>query len=346
MDSNAIEYKIESKHDYTKVNTLFLNEDLEKTLDIISDMIKNSTFAEFDKEVRKFKGEIKMALDSPRSKAVDNFLKNLYPGHIYGCSHTTILEELDTITKKEVKEFHKKLITPENMVITFVGDIDKKQVLTLLDKYFGDISKKEAEELNLEVPTIKQSKTVTIEKNDASQAQVMQGWVVPGVGSDDYPALVLLNTILGSSGLSSRLFVELRDKQGLAYVVRSAYDPYKLCGTFSVYIATEPKNIKVSLDGFKSEIKKLQDELVSEKELNDAKSNVLGKRAFFHETNAQQANYLGHYEILGLGCDFDTKIPQKIKNVTSQQVQDVAKKYLSNDSIISLLAPDEFLKGF
>jgi len=158
--------------------------------------------------------------------------------------------------------------------------------------------------------------------------------------------MTVLNTILGASGLSSRLFVELRDKKGLAYHVRSTYEPLKYSGTFSVYIGTAPMNINASIQGFKTEIEKLQNTLVSEKELEDAKSNYLGKRAFFHETNSQQGHYLGYFEILGLGADYDNKIPEIIKKVTASDIREVANKYLSQNSIISILAPQKYLDEF
>lgn len=345
IDANALELAVDAKADYTKARTLFLNEDLQIAVEIMADIVKNSTFKCFEKEVRKFKGEIEVDLDSARVKASDNLVKNLYPEHPYGNSHTKILESLAEISEDAVRNYYYSALSPEKMTIVVVGDIDKRNTLELLDKHFGAIEKTEPITPCSSELALAENKVVTISKHDAAQAQVMQGWIVPNISHSDYPALAVLNTILGSSGLSSRLFVELRDKQGLAYVVRSAYDPMKYAGTFTVYIATEPKNIKVSLEGFKNEIKKLQEIPVEEKELENAKNNIVGKRAFFHETNSQQAHYLGHYDILGLGADFDSKIVEKIKNVTAQDVKDAALKYLSGNSVISVLAPEEHLSG-
>ncbi len=81
----------------------------------------------------------------------------------------------------------------------------------------------------------------------------------------------------------------------------------------------------------------------SEKELENAKNNYLGKRAFLHETNSRQAFYLGYYEIMGLGAEFDEIIKNKIKAVTAQEIQDAANNYLSKNSIISILAPQKYL---
>ena len=92
---------------------------------------------------------------------------------------------------------------------------------------------------------------VELIKEDAQQAQIIQGWIVPSIASEDYPKLMLLNVILGASGLSSRLFLELREKKGLAYTVRTSYENHSKAAVFSIYIGTEPGNIKTSIDGFK-----------------------------------------------------------------------------------------------
>lgn len=344
IDNNALDINIDSKQDYTKVKSTFLNEDLGVVVDILSDILKNSTFENFEKEKAKFKGEIGVDLDSTRVKAVDNLVKNMYSNHPYGNTHTKILEVLEDVNADIAMEYYQSTLSANNMNIVVVGDFDKANLLDLLEKGFGDIESKDVKPLNLNKVELSEDKTVTIEKHDAAQAQVLQGWVVPSILHEDYAALSVLNTILGSCGLSSRLFVELRDKQGLAYVVRSSYEPLKHSGNFTVYIATEPKNIQVSLDGFKNEIKKLQNEPVDEKELKSAIQNIIGKRAFFHETNTQQAHYLGYYDIIGLGIEYDEKINEKIKNITAQDVQKAAQKYLSTKSIVSLLAPKESLK--
>ena len=159
------------------------------------------------------------------------------------------------------------------------------------------------------------------------------------MNSEEYFALALLNVILGASGLSSRLFLELRDKKGLAYVVRSAYDTAKSAANFSIYIATEPKNIQVSLKGFEEEIQKIKSIPVDEEELENAKNNLFGKWAFISETNSQQAHWLAHYAILGLGFDFREKAVEMIKKVTVKDIQDCANKYFNDKFVLSVLKP-------
>ena len=208
-----------------------------------------------------------------------------------------------------------------------------------MDKYIGDIKNDSISEKQFPTPTVKEGKTAEIIKSDAQQAQIQQGWILPTFYSEDYAPIVLLNVILGSAGLSSRLFLELRDKKGLAYVVRSSYETYQMCANFSIYIATEPKNIQTCLDGFKEEIQKLKDTEVSAKELEDAKNNVIGKQQFVTETNAQQANLMAYYEAMGLGFGYQAKVIEKIKAVNVADIKRVANKYFDEKSVTSILRP-------
>jgi len=344
LDSEAIEISVETKQDYLRVRALFLNEDLEKTLELFEDIVKNSTFDNIEKEIKKLEGEILLDLDSPKTQAFDNLIKNIYPNHPYGYTNSKILEDIKKIKKEDIDNFYfNKTFVTEKMTFSIVGDFDENYILSLLNDKFGDLSNNYKPDKSLNINEIKENKTVTVARKDSAQAQIIQGWLAPPVTHDDYASVTLMNTILGASGLSSRLFVELRDKKGLAYTVRSSYEPLQESGLFSIYIGTAPANIKTCIDGFAEEVKKLQTELISEEELLGAKNNFLGKREFFHETNSQQAYYLGFYDAMGLGAEYDNIIAEKIKEISPEQIKAAANKYLDRNSIISIVAPAEYL---
>lgn len=345
IESKAIDFNVETKQDYTKIKAVFLNEKYDEAMEILSDVMLNSKFDKLDKEKVKFKGEIEANLDNPKVKAIDNYYKNLYPHNHYGNSHTRILNDLNSIETKDVSDYYNSNLITSNISIVSVGDIESSTVKSSFEKILKNVPPSNVNDFNLRLDELKEDKIVTIGQKDASQAQIIQGWHAPKITDKDYMPLVILNTILGSAGLSSRLFVELRDKKGLAYVVRSSYEALKHSGNLSVYIATAPQNIKTSLEGFKEEIYKLITEKVSEKELEDAKQNLLGKRSFFHETNSQQSHYLGYYEVMGLGAEFDNLIPERVNEVTSDDLQRVASLYLSKPSLTSILAEESYLKN-
>ena len=344
IECNGLDIYSDMKSDYWKFSLLCLKEDFETAVELLSDIMQNSTFENFDKELIKLKGETIASLDSPTVLARDKFVENLYKNHQYGHTGTVILENIDKLTKDGVKTAFNEVFIPAKKVFSVVGDIDKEEVKSVIDKYFSNLKADEAKSF-VNSAELNEIKIVKIPKEDANQAQIYQGWFVPGLKSEDSAPLSVLNTILGSSGLSSRLFLELRDKKGLAYTVRSVYNKLSHNGDFRVYIATEPKNIKVSLEGFKVEIDKVKNEPVSEAELTNAKNNIIGKIQFISETNLQQASMAGAYELEELGYDYIDKWIADINAVAPEDIQRVAKKYFNDKYVLTVLAPEEYLSG-
>ena len=336
LDENAIELITEMKSDYLRLRFVCLNEDFEKALSLLSDIILNSTFEEFDKEIGKLKGELMAELDSAKVKVSDLFTKTIYKDHFYGHSYTKILEEVDKIKKDDVINAYKNILKTGRKSVVLVGDIEEKG---LLEKYLGNLPKSTENSSNIPVPIqIKQDYAELI-KEDANQAQILQGWQVGTIEDKEYPALMLLNIILGASGLSSRLFLELREKKGLAYTVRTSYEPHLKSAVFSIYIGTEPGNIQTSIDGFKEEIEKIKNIPVGEEELHNAKNNLIGKQQFLSETNTQQANIMAYYSIMGKEFNYRDTVIEQIKNVTSEDIQACANKYFTEDFVLAVLKP-------
>ena len=343
LDENAIDCYSEMKQDFIRFKLQCLNEDFEKGIEILADIIKNSTFEDFNKEVIKLKGEIPAEMDEPKSKAMDAFYKNIFKNHPYGHTYTKILEDIDDITPQDVRDAYKDLLSNSPKVISLVGDFDENNVIELLKKHFKEIKNTSDFSSKIEAPVLTETQIVKVEKDDAAQAQIIQGWHVPTIFDKDYPAIMVMNTMLGSSGLSSRLFLELRDKKGLAYVVRSSYEIYDKAALFNVYIATEPKNIKTSLEGFKIELDKIKNIPVTEQELANAKNNLIGKRQFFTETNLQQSSLMAFYEDKGLGADYEEKLIEQINHVTADDIQRVANLCIKEPYVLTVLAPKEYL---
>ena len=339
LDKYAIELAVELRHDYLRFKFVSLNEDFSKAVELLADIVKNVTFEDFNKELEKMRGEIVAELDASRTKVLENFYRNLYDGHYYGHTFTKILENIDNITKDDVVNAYKKILSNSKKVISFVGDIPYEEVFDVVNSRLGDIENSRDEKIGLNTPALNCKKELEIIKPDLNQAHIVQGWFVPSFESEDYPALLLLNVILGASGLSSRLFLELRDKKGLAYVVRSSYEPLKLAANFSIYIATEPKNIEVSLNGFKEEVDKIKNIPVSIEELDNARNNLLGKWAFLQENNNQQATLSAHYAAMGLGFDFNDRAKERLQTVTPEQILKCANKYLNENYVLSILKP-------
>ena len=335
LDENAIDFTCEMKSDYLRLRFVCLNEDFEKALSIMQDVILNSTFEEFEKEKVKMKGELTAELDSAKVKVSDLFTKTIYKNHYYGHSYTKFLEELDSVTKDDVVNSYKEILSNSRKTLVLVGDVDSD----IVEKYLGNIPESVGCESLIEPPAPLKQEYTEIVKNDANQAQILQGWLVPTIGSDEYPALMLLNVILGASGLSSRLFLELREKKGLAYTVRTAYETHRKSAVFSIYIGTEPSNIQTSIEGFKEEIEKIKTIPVSEDELKNAVNNLIGKQDFITETNSQQANIMAYYSIMGKPYGYQKEVREALHRVTPQDLQRVANEYFTDDYILAVIRP-------
>lgn len=339
LDENAIEIYTEMKYDYLRFRFIALNEDFEFALSLLSDIILNSTFAEFEKEREKLKGEIMAELDSAKVKVSDLFTKTIYKNHFYGHSYTEVLESIDKVVFDDVKNAYLKILNDSVKTLVLVGDIDQTLAENILNKYLSEVpSSKDVESL-IQIPLKLEKEYVEIIKEDAQQAQIIQGWKVPQFGTEDYAKLMLLNVILGASGLSSRLFLELREKKGLAYTVRSSYENFAKAAVFSIYIGTEPSNIETSINGFKEEIEKIKNVLISEDELANAKNNIIGKQQFITETNSQQANMMAYYSIMGKGYDYQKENIEALRKITAEELKECANKYFTDDYVLAILKP-------
>lgn len=339
LDENGIEIITDMKQDYLRFRILCLNEDFQKAMEILEDIVKNSTFIEFAKEKEKMKGELTAELDSARLKVSDAYVKTAYENHYYGHTFTNVLEDIENITKDDIVNAYKKIMAESKKVISIVGSVDENEVITLVKSVFGDLPNNNDAKKTFASPVLDKPKKVEVIKEDAQQAQIYQGWYAPTYKSPDYPVIMVINTILGSSGLSSRLFRELREKKGLAYTVRTSCEVKEMAALFNIYIATEPSNIEISLKGFKEEIDKIKTIPVSEDELKNAKNNILGKHQFISETNLQQSSSMAYYGINNLPFDHFDNVAKAIKKVTSEQVMEVANKYFNENTVVAILHP-------
>ncbi len=342
FEQNCIDISFKTKQDYIKASLIFLNEDLYKATELFKELILNSTFDDFEKEVLKVKGEIIADLDNPKIKLTDAFVKNIFKNHPYSETHTKILDDINKITKKDIIEAHENLLNCEKNIVV-VGDIEnKEEFFEYFKKEFLFMKSNVCRDEIEDIFSLKTDENIWLTKNDASQAQIIQGWLVDSFKSNDCAKLAVLNNILGASGLSSRLFVNLRDKQGLAYTVRSQYETFLHSGIFSLYIGTAPINIKKSLQGFKDELKKIAEVAPNERELEGAKENISGRMKYFTQNNAQIASVYGYNHIMGLGLDYNKRFLNEINRVKSNHVSDMANKLLNSPKLTVIIAPEDF----
>lgn len=341
FEKYAIDFSSELFPNYLRIKFVCLNEDFSKALELMDDILKNSTFEEFEKERTKLVGEISAELDSPRTTAMDAYYREMFENHYYGNSLVRIIDNIGKVTKEDVINAFKYILNNSKKSLAIVGTLDKEQIIDQINTTVGKLPISTAGNFMIPKPKLETIKKAQNTRPDLNQAHIIKGWLLPTYGEVDYPAIVLLNIILGSCGLSSRLFLELRDKKGLAYVVRSSYETYKLAGNFMIYIATAPTNIDTCLQGFDEEIQKIKSVPVTQEELENAKTNIVGKYEFLEETNIQQACSYAKFDVLGLGYNYSDNIKQQVQSVSANDILKCAQKYFTDDKyVLSIIQPE------
>lgn len=342
LDERAIDLHEIVLSDCSLLQAVFLNRELPAVLAILQDVLLHSTFIDFTKEAVKLGGEIGATLDVPSEVAADLLVRTLFPQHPYGDTGSRILESLNSFTEEQTKVWYHAGLIPPQMNVTLVGDFNAAEVLPQLTDTFAGIAAHAPEAVVPGFTPIEGDQVVTKARPDAQQAQVYQGWYAPPVGAAGQAALMVMNTLLGGAGLSSRLFLELRDKQGLAYSVRSQYTPMRQVGEYIVSIGTSPENIEKARRGFTEQIERLQNEPITNDELQHAKGRAQGIYVLGHETTSQQCIDMSIYHIHGMGPNYSEELLQRIMAVTIADVQDAAR-HLTSPSVTAIVAREDAL---
>ncbi len=310
---------------------------------IFLDILMNPSFStrEVAKEKSLMAQELKAATDQPAGEAYQNFLKLFYGNSPMGMTPDEIAGNVIHMTRDDILNWYRKIYRPNNLVISIVGNADPQKIEALLARTIGEWGKGEIPKpAQNEVSTLTLTENQQIIRSRSSQAIFMiLGFPASQIGEPDYPVMAVINYIMGSD-MGSRLFVELRDKKGLAYNVSTGYEAANYLSYLYTFMATAPANYQAAKAGILHEFARLATEPVPEHELEVAKLALKGGYLMEHETNSAQNHFLGSYELLGLGYSFDEDFPKLIDKVTAADVQRVASKYFQHYSL-SVVSPVE-----
>ncbi|MBD2176197.1 insulinase family protein [Pseudanabaena sp. FACHB-1998] len=333
----------ECSSDYFLLSLKTITADFHDVLVLGSEILRSPSFpdSELDLERRLTMQSIRSQQERPFTIAYDRLQKLMYGDHPYGLSSLGTEETVKGITRDDLVAFHQQQLRPEQMVVSIAGKISPEKAISLVEESFGDWQSSVPLSTQPTPTPIFQPQLVTHEQ-DTQQAIVIIGYPAPSVSSPDYAALKIISTYLGN-GLSSRLFVELREKRGLAYEVSAFYPTRLETSQFVAYMGTASQNTGTALEGLRHECERLANVTLSEEELSVCKSKLLGQYALGKQTNSQIAQVYGWYEVMGLGLEFDRSFVESIEAVTQADVQNVAKKYFATPAI-SVVGSAEALK--
>jgi len=342
LENSGIIIAPSSNPDYFEIQIKSTAQDFDKALELLADIVNAPLFKQEDIDnVRTDELEgIQASRDNPLPLALEKFYKEMFPNHPYGYVGEVLEKSLPSITRDEMVNFYKDYFIPQNMIMAVSGNINNKDLSDKINAYFPQKQGKivDINCLKNQFIPLNQNKSAITPKNIAAAWMVM-GWPVPGITSGkDYASLKIIDSLLGS-GLSSRLFVNLREKQGLAYQISSAYPSRLDTSVFMLYLGTNPVNLKTAINGFNNEINKIKCEGISAKELNEQKQEIIGHFLLSQETNQNKAHYLAWFESIGKGYKFNYNFPDLIDSVTIDDVKQTANKYFSCPYVMSIVAP-------
>ncbi len=273
-----------------------LDEHLELATDLLADVLLRSRFAADDIEREKavvFQ-EMKMVEDTPDDLVHDLFAERVWPGHPLGRPILGRREVVEALDRPTILGHFREEYTPGRVVVAVAGHAEHERVVDCFARRFDDFSRGPAPPHPMEAPSLQPG--IHMHSRPLEQVQVVMGF--PGV-SDTAPeryALYLLNDIVGGS-MSSRLFQEVRERQGLVYSVHSGTQQYRDTGILYFYAGTDPANFGKVLKAFVREVRALKKDGVTAEELRRAKDHLKGNLLLSLESSSSRMNRLAKQEL-------------------------------------------------
>lgn len=345
VESMGAGLSADSAADYFLVSLKTVTADFADILGLAGRIMRSPTFPEVEVELERRLAlqDIRSQKEQPFTIAFDQLRQVMYQNHPYAMSVLGDETTMGGLTRADLVKYHQTYFRPDNIVISIAGRVTLEDAVTLVENIFGDWQAPSEPLPIVHFPHIKVEPQQRLKVQQTQQSVIMLGYLGPSVRSPDYGALKLLSTYLGN-GLSSRLFVELREKRGLAYEV-SAFFPTRLHpASFVVYMGTAPENTSIALTGLRTEVDLLSSNQLEESALQAAKNKILGQYALGKQSNGQIAQVYGWYEILGLGIDFDFLFQELIAGVTVEDAIAAASQYL-REPYLSLVGQQEAINS-
>ncbi len=313
-----------------------LVEDLPLALDVLANALRCPIFPR--DEVEKLRGEILTALEErandTRRMAGLTFHELTYPeGHPYARSAVGYTETISKISRDDLAEFYAGGYGPQGMVIIVVGALETADALAQIEAAFGDWQGHNYERAPLpEVPRIAETRQRTVSIPGKTQSDIVLGYPGPPRVAPDFLDAVVCNSILGIFGLMGRLGEKVRDEQGLAYYSFSHVNGGPGPGPWSVVAGVNPANVEQAIASIRDEIRRICEEPVGADELADNKAFITGSLPLRLETNEGVARAILDMERYDLGLDYLERYTGLMGEITIEQVQATAQRWLDPDA--------------
>lgn len=326
--------------EYTCYYARCVNTQLDKALDVLSDMVLHPSFP--DEEVQKEKKvvieEMKMYRDSPDDYLFEEFNAKIFEGHELG---RPVLGYEDTVSKfsrQDLYDYMEDRYYPGNLLISVAGNVDHSRVVEIVKSYFDNLKFKEEREEPQPLPEFK-NEDVHLTK-PIEQTHFIYGRRALNFDHKDKYLLLMANTVLGG-GMSSRLHQNVREKYGYCYSIQTFNQSYTDTGLWGIYVGTDKDYVDHVRELIKTELRKMQEELVPEKELAEAKAQLKGKLLLSQESTSNRMTRLAKSELyFGRFVTLD-ELVENIDSVTSKQIQEFVQNFFDEEQFMeAILLPE------
>ena len=314
----------------------------ELALDWVSDIFLNSTLPEkeIEKEKKVIVEEINMIYDHPMAYIGVLWTKLLYGDQPAGWNIAGTKESVLSLSRQKLEDYRKKQYATSNTILCLSGNIDQEKTIGLAQKYFSEIKKGEPGR-KLKVTEKQRKPQCLLEEKKIDQTHLCFGVRGFNLSHPQRYTQEILGTILGESGMmSSRLFVEVREKLGLAYYISTDAEEDSDAGFLVTRAGVDNQRVEKAIETILKEYKKISTTRVSEKELKKAKDNVKGKLALSLETSDALASFYAGQELLEKKILTPEEIFSEIDKITTSDILKVARDIFQPQKLnLALIGP-------
>ena len=331
----------------TKEETTFyaatLSNHFRTTLHLLADMVMRPTFnkKETDKEVTVILDEIESYNDSPSELIYDDFENMVFEGSSLAMPILGTKKTLRRISKSPdiALNWMQQHYRPERMVLFVQGNVTTKQVISAAERELGEVThiSSLSNHSSLSSHSSMPSATTRTYKRHTHQTHIMLGSHAYPIGHQKQLTMYLLNNILGGGSMSSRLYLSLREKHGLVYNIDSQAVPLSDTGYWNIYLACEPQHKEQCLELCHKELKQLRDTRLSSSQLQRALRQLEGQMAISAENQENNALAMAKQMLYHHHAPAWQETFAKVKEITPEQLQDVANEVFSPEKIYTLL---------
>ncbi len=313
-------------------NTKVLDEHLPFALDILADLVLNPVFRESDIEREKgvILEEIKMEADQPEFVLHETFISNFWKGHGLGKPILGTRETVKKFGQEMLFEYYNRIYSPQNILITAAGNLDHDEIVKLIHQSFAGL--REGGRLPADCAPRSHAPIILKKKESLEQVHIALGVPAYPLAHELRFPLYVLNTVLGG-GMSSRLFQNIREKQGLAYAVYSELNLFSDTGCFTVYAGTAVETSKQVVNSVMQEFRHLKDELIGEEELRRAKDHLKGSLMLSLESTSSRMSNLARQELYFDRFMSLDEMLDSIEAVKRDEVQRIAQEFFRTENI-------------